>query len=231
MSITGTVMMYVRLIFVGSLILLAGTASAGTNGKIMGKIVDFRSEPLPGVAVTISGTRLGTTSDPDGRYFIMQVKPGTHEVRAQLIGYSTVIVQGVRVNIDLTSEVNFKLSEKSLTVESVVVTATRPDIEKDVTSSQTIVDGSRASEMPVSQILDVLGYEPGVAVSENNELTIRGGGPSEVRFQVDGMERVDALTRKAHTKLNQVLVSEVTVLTGGFNAEYGNVRSGMIPRS
>ena len=62
----------------------------------------------------------------------------------------------------------------------------------------------------------------------NNELSIRGGGPSEIRFQVDGVDRTDALTGNAYTQLNQTLVSEVQVLTGGFNAEYGNVRAGMV---
>jgi hypothetical protein len=228
MPIAGKVPMYVRLICAGILMFIAGVAHAGTNGKIMGKVVDAAGEPLPGVAVTITGTRLGATSDPDGRYFIMQVSPGAHEVRAQLIGYRVVNVTNVRVSADLTTQTDFSLHEEALEVGAMTVVAKRPDIEKDVTSSQAIIDGARTSEMPVSQILDMLAYEPGISVSENNELQIRGGGPSEVRFQVDGMERVDVLTRKAHTKLNQVLVSEVTVLTGGFNAEYGNVRSGMI---
>ena len=97
-----------------------------------------------------------------------------------------------------------------------------------MTSSQTTIDAQRVSEAPVGKMLDYLSYEPGVGVNANNELSIRGGGPSEIRFQVDGVDRTDALTGNAYTQLNQTLVSEVQVLTGGFNAEYGNVRAGMV---
>ena len=183
---------------------------------------------MAGAGVTIQGTRLGATTDANGRYFILQVPPGEHAVSAMLIGYRTTTVTSVRVSADLTTEVNFRLYEEAIEVEAMVVTAQREAIDADVTSSQIVVDAESVAEMPVSKMLNILSYEPGVSVNENNELSIRGGGPSEIQFQVDGMARTDAITSKGQTQLNQVLVAEVTVLTGGFNAEYGNVRSGVV---
>ncbi len=210
------------------LLVFLDTGNAATTGKISGKVSDEDGRPVPGAAVTVLGTRLGALSDAQGRYFILQVPPGSHVVQAQLIGYRPVRVTNVDVNADLTTEIDFRLPEAAIEMESMVVTAERPEIETDVTASQAIVDADRVGEMPVTQMLDMLSYEPGVSVARDNELEIRGGGPSEIRFQIDGTDRTDPLTSKARTQLNQMLVSEVTVLTGGFNAEYGNVRSGMI---
>jgi hypothetical protein len=207
---------------------LATLAFAGTNGKIMGVVTDVNKSPLPGVAVTVEGTRLGASTDPDGHYLILQVPPGHHTAKAQLIGYRAMKVADIRVRADLTSQVSFMLEEETIKVDAMVVTAKRAIIEQDVTSSQIILDAKAVESMPVSRMLDMLSYEPGVSVNSSNDLSIRGGGASEIRFQIDGQDRTDAITSKGQSNLNQVLVAEVTVLTGGFNAEYGNVRSGVV---
>ena len=53
------------------------------------------------------------------------------------------------------------------------------------------------------------------------------GGSDEISFQVDGMERNDKLNDKIYVETNSASVSEIQVLSGGFNAEYGNIRSGL----
>ena len=201
---------------------------AGTTGKITGVVRDERGRPLPGVAVQIVGLRLGGVTDADGAFSILQVPPGTHEVQANMVGFRTLISRGVVVSADRTTTLNLSLREEAIQVDALVVTAARPAIETDVTSSRTTVNASRAAEVPVNQILDALAYEPGVSLSRDNELNVRGGGPTQIRFQVDGLDRTDGLTNKPYTQLNQTLVAEVTLLTGGFNPEYGNVRSGVV---
>ena len=210
------------------LTIAASDSWAATTGRISGMVVDGDGAPLVGVGITVQGTRLGATSDASGRYFILQVPPGVRSVTAQLVGYRATTVRGVRISADLTTEVDFQLEEEAIEMSAVTVTAQRQDIDPDVTSSQIIIDAGSVAEMPVSKMLNLLSFEPGVGVNANNELNIRGGGPSEIQFQVDGMARTDPLTNKGQTQLNQVLVAEVTVLTGGFNAEYGNIRSGVV---
>ncbi len=212
--------------FVG--LCLAAGALAGTTGKITGTVTSSQGGPLPGVGVTIDGTRLGASTDADGRYIILQVPPGSHTVSAQLIGYRTVTTRAVGVNADRTSNVDFSLPEEAVEVDAVLVTAERPPIEADVTSSQTIIGAAQVADAPVAEVLDYMAYEPGVSIAKDNELRIRGGGAEEIRFQVDDMDRTDALTSKGLTHLNLTLVAEVTLLTGGFNAEYGNMRSGVV---
>jgi len=84
---------------------------AGNTGKIVGRVVDAEAgEPLVGVNVLVEGTTLGAATDANGEYFIINVPPGTYRVKAMMIGYGTVIKDGVRVIIDHTTQVDFDLS-------------------------------------------------------------------------------------------------------------------------
>ena len=90
-------------------IIFLGTAY-GQSGKISGKVVDGNTgEALPFVNVMVEGTTQGAASDIDGYFSIIGLGPGNYNVKASAIGYNSQTVQGVRVSIDLTTEVNFQL--------------------------------------------------------------------------------------------------------------------------
>ncbi|MCK5033455.1 MAG: carboxypeptidase-like regulatory domain-containing protein, partial [Calditrichia bacterium] len=107
---------------------------AGTTGKIAGLITDASTgEPLPGVNITVEETFLGAATDLDGYYVILNLPPGKFTISAQFIGYSTSIIQEVRINIDQTTRLDFELKEEALEVgETIVVIADRPVVEMDV---------------------------------------------------------------------------------------------------
>ncbi len=202
---------------------------AGTTGKIAGLVTDASTgEPLAGVNILIEGTSMGGATDVDGLFYIINIPPGEYSVMATMIGYTSVLQEQVRVIVDRTTGTDFELSSAVLEGETVVVIAERPLVQKDVGSSQTITTATEASTIPVSDILQAVSLEPGISVAESEfEVQIRGGGSDQVRFQVDGMERKDKLNDKVYTQTNSATVSEIQVLSGGFNAEYGNLRSGM----
>jgi len=203
---------------------------AGTTGKIAGMVTDAATgEPLAGVNIEIEGTGMGAATDLDGLYYVINVRPGEYSVKATIIGYKPVLKEQVRVLVDRTTTIDFELASAVLeSEETVVVIAERPLVQPDVGSSQTITTAAEASTVPVSDIMQAVSLEPGVSVSESEfEVQIRGGGSDQVRFQVDGMERKDKLNDKVYTQTNSATVSEIQVLSGGFNAEYGNLRSGM----
>ncbi len=118
-----------RLLFFLSLILfniLFINPSFAQTGKITGDVVSSTGEFLPFVNVLIVGTTQGAATDIDGNFVIIGVSPGTYSVRASAIGYQSVTTQNVRVNIDLTTHVNFELAEESVELgEEVIVVATR----------------------------------------------------------------------------------------------------------
>ena len=72
---------------------------AGTTGKIAGRVVDKNSgDPLPGANILIESTSLGTATDFDGYFSILNVKPGQYNLKVSMVGFSTVIIEGVQVN-------------------------------------------------------------------------------------------------------------------------------------
>jgi len=129
-----------RLIFVLFIIVTVTNKAdndLGTTGKIAGKISDaVTGDPLPFVNVIVLGTTIGGASDIDGNYSILNIPPGNYNVKASAIGYNAVTVTNVRVSIDLTTQVDFQLNETSLQLgQDVVVVATKPLIQKDLTAS------------------------------------------------------------------------------------------------
>jgi hypothetical protein len=172
---------------------------------------------------------MGAATGADGAFFILNIPPGTYSVRAAMMGFGPVVQKEVRINVDRTTTLDYKLSTAVLEAgEEVVITAERPLVERDVTSSQSITTAKSIESLPVSDIMDAVSLEPGVDVNADAfEISIRGGNSSQISFQVDGMERSDKLNDKVYTTTNSATVSEIQVLTGGFNAEYGNIRSGV----
>lgn len=86
-----------------------------TTGKIAGRITDASTgEALPFVNIIVMGTNYGTASDIDGYYSILNILPGTYEVKASTIEFSATLVKNVKVSIDLTTTVDLTLSETSL---------------------------------------------------------------------------------------------------------------------
>jgi len=209
-------------IILTTMIFLTGIAHAQT-GKIVGRITDDSGTPLPGVNLFIPATLQGATSDLDGYYTILNVSPGTYSLRSSFIGFTTQIVEGVRVNIDQTTGVDFQLSEDTVGLDELVVTAELPVVRADVSNSQLNVTADEIEARPVSTITSVIGLQAGI-----QGLSVRGGGSDEVSFMVNGLTLRDERNNAPYTSISLSSVEEVQVQTGGFNAEYGNVRSGVV---
>lgn len=212
------------------MLLVASSVFAGTTGKIAGRTVDpATGETLPFVNIILIGTSLGAASDIDGYYSILNVPPGTYEIKASAIGYNSVVVQNVKVSIDLTTEINFELSSASIELgEEVVVVATKPLIQKDLTSSTAIVGDELIAELPVTDISDVLTLQSGIVVSSDGGLHLRGGRSGQVTYQIDGVPVTDSYDGSTVVDVNSSAVQELQVISGAFNAEYGQALSGVI---
>ena len=203
----------------------------GTTGKIAGRIIDKETkEPIIAVNVVIVGTNIGAASDLSGNYFINNVPPGTYVLRFMMMGYKKVDIENVRVSVDLTSQVNMEMELTVLEGEVVTLVAERPMVEKDVTGKMAIVSGQDIAErMPVSNIQEVLSMQAGfVEGTSEGQLYLRGGRSDEVAFYIDGVLVQDPLGGGFGAGLDVNMVQELSVLTGGFNAEYGNAMSGVI---
>ncbi|NQT27160.1 TonB-dependent receptor [candidate division KSB1 bacterium] len=198
---------------------------AGTTGKISGNISDAETgEHLPGVNVFLQGTSLGGATDLEGDYFVINVPPGTYTLAASMMGYGTIRKTDVRVMVDRTVTVDFALSPTVLEGEEVTIVAEREIVAMDVSASQINAEAEEIVTVPfVTEVRDFLNLQAGV---ENN--MVRGGGLDQTGFMVDGLMMVDNRVAQPMQTVNLSSVKEVNIIKGGFNAEYGNIRSGLI---
>jgi len=205
-------------------LVVAAPVLAGTTGKIAGKIIDAQTkEPLIGVNVLVAGTALGAASGLDGTYFILNVPPGIYQVKASMIGYAMVAMNNVKVSIDLTTKLDFELSEEVLTMGEVVVVAEKPIIQKDLTSTTAKIGGEEIAMLPIEDVNRAVSLQAGVV-----EGHFRGGRSAEVKYLIDGVAVNDVFTGNSAVEAEVNAIQELQVLSGTFNAEYGEALSGVV---
>jgi outer membrane receptor protein involved in Fe transport len=207
---------------------LAATLVAGERGKIAGRVTDAENgQPLPGVDVMIEGTTVGTSTNVDGYYMILNVPPGVYSVRFSIIGFAKTTIKNVRVEIDLTTTIDAKLSAAALVTGEVVVTAQRPIVTRDVSASRFNIETKTVEAMPVQTVTEVLVLQAGIEKGSDG-IIVRGGGTNQTIFVVDGFVMNDERSNIPYAAVGLSATKELQVQTGGFNAEYGNVRSGVV---
>ena len=202
---------------------LPAAARAGTTGKIMGRVVDAKKQPLTGVNVMLVGQRLGALTDQDGHYQILNIPAGTYQVRFNLIGYGPKVIDGVEVSADQTTPLNTDLAEAAVQLKEVVVSAKRPVVEVNRTSTIATVNREQIAKLPVQELQDVVNLQAGVVDGH-----FRGGRIGEVQYQVDGVSVNNAFNNQSALRLDRSLLEEVQVISGTFDAEYGQAMSGVV---
>ncbi len=213
------------------LLVMVGHLFAGTTGKISGVVTNKDDgEPLVGVNVLVIGTTLGAVTDIEGRYSILNVPVGEHELRASCLGFQTQVQQKVYVNIDLTTTVNLKMISTTLNIgEEVVVVAERPLLRKDETNTNIIRNAEEIANIPARGIQELAGMTAGVVKQDNNNaMNIRGGRAGETATYIDGVLVTDPYNAAMRLYLPNKAIEEISVQTGGFNAEYGEAMSGIL---
>ena len=214
------------------LVLAVGFTSnlQGQNrSRISGSVRDAETgEPLIGVNIIIEETDLGAATDTDGNYIIINVPVGTHRVRASMIGYETKIFTNVMVSADRITRLDFELHRTVIQGQEVIVTAKRDELHKEVSTTQMVVDAMQISDATgIREINAFLAKLPGIG-EQNGYLTIRGGSADQTGMMVDGLSYVNAATGNAESSIPLSAIEQVSLLSGGYNAEYGNFRSGLI---
>ncbi|MEM6782503.1 MAG: TonB-dependent receptor [Bacteroidota bacterium] len=213
---------------VAVLLIVAPLAFAQTTGKIAGVVTDFTTgEPLPGVNVVIEGTTTGASTDFDGEFVIIGVRPGSYTLVASYIGFAQKSITGVRVNVDLTTRINFELREEAFEGQEVVVTADRDLVRRDLTSSEFRVTSDQIENLPVQEVGDILSAQAGVTTSGGG-IHIRGGRSKEIAYFVDGVRVSDAYDGSVSVQIENDGIEELQIIAGTFNAEYGQAMSGII---
>jgi len=220
-----------------AVVLLAPPARAGTSGKLVGRVMDERKQPLAGVNIRLEGLRLGTVSDDAGNYFIIGIPAGTYTVRANLLGQAPYAADNVQLAPDFTTTLNMVMRTEAVQLAEVRVEAERPLLQKDATGTTRFISSEDIQKLPTRGYRDAAAQQTGVVnfkLNIDNEsqnsptLIVRGGRPNETAYYVDGFSQQDPLTGTSNTSISNNAIEEVVVLTGGFNPEYGRVMSGAV---
>ncbi|MEQ9308375.1 MAG: TonB-dependent receptor [Balneolaceae bacterium] len=215
--------MIVKKLLFFSFFLILTQQSFAQSGKIVGFVTDTEGEPLPGVTVIIEGTSQGAAATLDGYYQILNIKPGTYTLRASYVGFASVLIENVEVSINLTTEVDIVMVEETIEGEEVVVIAERPIVQKDVASSQSNISRESLDALPIASVTDAVALQAGV-----QGLSVRGSGSDEVSFNLNGFALRSERDNSPFTGISITSIENVQVQTGGFSAEYGDLRSGLI---
>lgn len=211
-------------------ILFAGIIYAQNSGTITGRITDAKTnEELPGVNIILKGTYYGAATDLRGRYKIESINPGNYTVEISYIGFKTMQFTGVRIEAGKTFQLDVKLEESVLTLDQdVVVVGDKPLLDVEETQSKRTISREDIEIAIVENITDLVTQQAGV-VKSDNAIHIRGGRSYENAFLLDGVSVQDPLAGTGFgLQLSAAAIEEVDVITGGFNAEYGQATSGVV---
>ena len=216
------------------LICIYTAALAGDKGKIAGSVKDSQTgEALVGANVEIEGLQAGASTDEDGDFFIINVHPGTYSITCSYIGYQTTTYKNIFVKAGRSTRLQIKLVSGTIEGETVTVTAERPIIEKDVTASEQVIGVELLERSWVRTVEEALETQAGIFSTTpdaawergRNQTLIRGSSSVQALYQLDNLSVNSGLLSDNYTGFNTSTIQEISVLTGGYNAEYGDARS------
>lgn len=204
-----------------------GFAQTGV-GSIKGKVTDKETgEELPFVKVVVfqNGSQKGFASTSlDGKFIVASLTPGEYDVELRFVGYQTKREEGVVVNSDKLTIRNYELGASSEMLSEVeVVFYQVPLIDKDGGASGATVTRDDISKMSARSATEVAKTVGGVYQKEGDEgLNIRGTRSDATYYYIDGIKV------RGSSSLPKSSIQEVTVITGGLPANYGDVTGGVI---
>ncbi|MEO6462905.1 MAG: TonB-dependent receptor [Candidatus Eisenbacteria bacterium] len=205
-------------------------AFAQVTGKIAGSVVDKRTgRALAFVNVAVPEARTGALSDSKGDFLIANLPPGTYTLRAQFTGYGAETVPGVVVTAGRTATIKIPMGEVVVATEKeVVVSGTRPLVDTKTGGTIRTVRSEDIANQGLQTIADVVASQAGVS-NEENVLRVRGGRGDEVTIFVDGVAFRDPISGESTAgKMSARSVAELTLISSGFSARYGQALSGVV---
>lgn len=208
--------------------------------QIKGVVIDKSTrQPLEFVNVLVVGLGIGASTDANGSFLITQVPPGIYRLQASFLGYKTELTPEYRVN-HVTPYVQIELEEENASLNEVVVTASPFQKVPESPVSLRVIGLQEIEKAPGANrdISKVVQNYPGVAFSPigyRNDLIVRGGGPSENRFYLDGVEipNINHFSTQGASGgpvglIDADLIRSVKFYSGAFPADKGNALSSVL---
>lgn len=229
-----------KLFAILALILNLMSTAHGQKGTVKGRVIDERSnEPLPFTNIVIFGTQQGVVSDLNGDFILENLSPGFTKLAASQVGYEPYVTHDFMVTNSKSVYIEIALKPRIVDLEKVEIKASPFHRNSESPLSMQSLDISEIEKNPggnrdISKVIQAL---PGVAssVSYRNDIIVRGGGSSENRFYIDGVE-IPNLNHFATQGasggpvgiINVDFIREVDFYSGAFPANRGNALSSVL---
>jgi hypothetical protein len=239
-----------RILSVFTLVLVfafTGLNAQQITGTISGVVSDETGGVLPGVEVTARNTETGATrtvvSDDEGRYRISQLAPGSYELRAELAGFQTALLQDIGLSMAQGVVVGVTLRVGEIT-EQVVVSAEVSLVETTSASVSALVEGEQVRDLPLNgrDFIQLAALQEGVVTPPSQRRSVNGD--LGVKISIGGARTYDNAMLLDGTDIkNQYgttpgsvsgsllgvdTVREFQVITSAYSAEYGRFTGGVI---
>ncbi|MDX1479537.1 MAG: carboxypeptidase regulatory-like domain-containing protein, partial [Saprospiraceae bacterium] len=209
--------------FITLMLLGVGFLSAQTS--LEGKVVDAETnEPIifGNVALYKNGVLItGTETDFDGNYAFSNIDPGTYDVEATYVGYQAQRQVGVVVLAGKAVKLDFSLSSGVLLTEVEVIDYEVPLIEQDNTTTGGVVTAEKIRNLPTKSINALAATTAGLSSIDGGDISIRGSRTNATDYYIDGV-------RVSGNLIPQSEIDQLQVITGGIEAQYGDVTGGII---
>lgn len=218
-----------RILLIAILLFLGSNIYAQNNGVIYGVVTDSSKSPVPAAVIKLKGTYFGAVSEVDGTYRIENITPGSYSLQVDAEGFRTVEYTNIKVSEGDNKEFNIVLKSTSFTVDQEIeVIGERPLLDIEQTDSKHIVSSEDISKSIVTNLTDIVTQQAGV-VTDDNSIYIRGGRASDNAVLLDGVSVQDPLSGTGFgLQMSANSLEEVEVITGGYNAEFGQATSGVV---
>lgn len=198
------------------------------TGTLNGTVYDQDKQPLPGVTVSISSPALilpqmETITKERGHFRFPALPPGEYKVVFKLEGFRTLVREGIRVTVGVTTTLDVILEQATIE-ESIIVTGQAPTVDIQRTSMAVNLTKDLLQSLPAARNLGTyFNFAPGVTSS-----TVHGSSVRDNTYNIDGVNVTDPVTGTQAGSFSIDIMEELSIQTGGLPAEYGSVRGGVV---
>jgi outer membrane receptor for ferrienterochelin and colicin len=219
-----------RLLLIHTLLLLSTalyTQAVTQDGSLSGLVVDQGGDPLPGVLITVTGPALPgeqkAVTDAGGRFRIPLLPVGRgYRVAVSLDGFQKVIQTDIEVNVGAEARADFTLALDTGSRYEITVVAETPMVDTQKSSISETVVNDFIDEIPNGRTyFAAMNMVPGVVATGFYDIRAHGASRFDNLFLVDGVDTTDSATGNFGMRVSLEAIQEVSMLTGGMEAEYG----------
>ncbi len=196
--------------------ILSGTVRNRDNGKA-----------IPYADIIIEGTGRGGITQSNGTFTVPSIPAGTYAIKITRIGFSTERIEGVIIGPGQIATISVQLDISETVIDAIQVTDNIDKIDVTASVSSNKIGREEFKIRAINNVTDALSKQPGVVVEPGGQIHVRGGRADETKFMIDGMPVTSAFS-SASLNVSFAALDQIELLSGGFDAEYGNAASGIV---